>query len=117
MRVLLIALLFGFSNFAMAKSLDCSISKYYNKDKQKLVQTTFAEEDPEEEVEEYKLVYDKIIVADVINVPYQNGVDLTLSTIDKSIVATANFDLAEDDYLSLDLKFLGTRYSLVCTRN
>lgn len=79
-----------------------------------LLQTSFAENDPEEESEEYELTLASGFSAYVLYLPYQDGLDLFVSKGD--FEANANFDQESDDYANLDVSLEGTDYSLFCQK-
>ena len=117
-KYFLMASILLFSTHIFAKSLDCKIFQGINENEQKLSQTSFAENDPEEESEVYEITYQEKIKAYVSYLPYQDGVDLYLELINHEtpIQVETNFDLAEDAYMNLGLKLGNTKYTLACER-
>lgn len=108
-------LVFLFNIFAtQAKSFDCFL-KVGMTAVQQLNQVSFAEDDPEEELEEYELTLASGVSAFVMYLPYQDGLDLYLEKGDAK--ASANFDQEEDDFANLVLTVSGTRYNLYCSKN
>lgn len=111
---IIILLMAAFS--LQAGSLECSIYKN-DKNQSELIQTSFAKDDPEEESELYELSYDNNTVkATVINLPYQNGVDLYLESSKLGIRVNANFDQENDEDMNLDLNIDKISYTLACFR-
>lgn len=117
MKILISIFMLGFLNSGFAGTLDCEISKGYAGAKTKLIQTAFAEEDPEEETESYEVSFNNTVLASVEYAPYQNGVDLTLKLLKSGIKASSNYDQEIDDYMDLSMTDAdGTVYLLTCTK-
>ena len=114
-----ILLFLAMINTAWGGTFDCSIYKGFHENETTLIQTAFAEDDEEENSEEYALLYEQSVRAYVSYLPYQNGVDLHLDSVDQSVSANANFaqeDGNYDDspYMELELKLGGITYTLAC---
>lgn len=101
------------STGAHAGSFDCQLAK--GGYKIKLVQTGFAENDPEEESEAYEIGFDNI-KASVNYTPYQHGLILILKATKENVEAETNFDLENDEYTDLSLKIRGVEYTLACLK-
>ena len=80
----------------------------------KLPQTAFAENDPEEESEEYELNLVSGLNANVLYLPYQDGLYLSLKKGDVSV--STIFDQESDEYANLDLEIGAQKYSIYCSK-
>lgn len=113
MKNLLIVLLLTQS--AYAGTYECKIYKNY-KELITLVQTEFAENDPEEESEVYEMIIADGIKALAGYYPYQDGLALYLTDVKAKIGAEAIFDKKDDEYASVTLIKGDNRYELACRK-
>lgn len=114
MKFLALLILTITSLTTFAKSYDCFLTVGTAK-AQGLIQTSFAEDDPEEESEEYELSLASGIKAYVLYLPYQDGLDLYLEK--DGLSTSANFDQEGDEFAYLRLKIEDVNYRLYCSKN
>ena len=112
--ILLMAVFFTLNS--LAETFNCTVHKNYSFS-QNLIQTTFSENDPEEDSEEYEITLQDGINAHVGYYPYQDGLFLSLTDERSGVSAQANFDEESDIYTSVTLRKGDNRYTLSCLKN